>query len=365
MSTKNNWPTIEWKTCSPEAQGVDSEILEAAYDYLLANFPALGQITVVRHGWVIYHQENPKGHEAFLSRVFRWLVTGWVARYKCPPETIIDCDQGRWNIRSAAKSVLSILTGMALEDGLIGDLDERLGDLLPEVFKGTQDHARGEITLRHLLTMTSGLRSVEGGLTAFTMLASPNWTEYMARLTMDYKPGERFVYNSANPHLLSAAISHRADRSLLEYASERLFSPLGIREVLWGAGPEGVTFGGGNLYLSSQELAKIGLLCLRQGEWEGKQLVSPGWIAEMLQPYQLYIPGWDYGYYWYLHDEYVIRRKKPIRTFSAAGSGGQKLIVIPELDLILAVVARTDFIGERGLFVNFAVGKYFIEAVWE
>jgi CubicO group peptidase (beta-lactamase class C family) len=180
---------------------------------------------------------------------------------------------------------------------------------------------------------------------------------------VECRPGERFVYNSANSHLLSAVITETTGKSMLEYANERLFTPLGIPKVAWGAGPEGVTFGGSNLFLSSQELAKIGLLYLCQGMWKGQQLVSPAWISESLLPHQSYFPGWNYGYYWYLHDEIDEPREKRWATFSAAGSGGQKLLVVPHLDLILAVVAKTDFVGEKGIVLNRAVAKYLLPAV--
>jgi CubicO group peptidase (beta-lactamase class C family) len=124
-----------------------------------------------------------------------------------------------------------------------------------------------------------------------------------------------------------------------------------------------VTFGGGNLFLSSLELAKIGLLYLHHGMWEGQQLISPAWIAESLQPHQSFFPGWDYGYYWYLHNEIDEPRQRTWETFSAAGSGGQKLLVIPDLDLILSAVAKTDFVGEKGIVLNQAVAKYLLPSV--
>jgi CubicO group peptidase (beta-lactamase class C family) len=343
---------------------MDSKILDQAYQLLLIDFPALSQFTIVRHGTLIYHRENHNARESLTSILFRRLVACWGALHGCPVETFHDHYQNRWNIRSAAKSVTSILVGIALSEGLFENLNQPIIDLLPEYFDNSNT-AKRQITLRHLLTMTSGLCSVETGALAFQLLASRDWTRFMLGLPLVSQPGEKFIYNSANSHLLSAVISRQADKTLLEFARERLFSPLGINQVHWGAGPEEVTFGGGNLFLSSQEMAKLGLLYLSDGLWGERQLVPSNWIAESLQPHQVFLPTWDYGYYWYLHEEIDDRRQMPVMTFSAAGTGGQKLLVAPEYDLILTAVAKTDFVGERGIHLNRMVSQYLIPAICE
>lgn len=363
MTTTAYWPTTAWQTCAPEAQGMDSDVLDQAYAYLTTNSPALRQLTIVRHGQIVFHRENPDARESAASVVMRRLLKGWGSLFRCPPETFVHNYQHRWNVRLVAKSVTSILLGIALADRVLDDLSQYVADILPEYFADVAEAGKRQITLRHLLTMTSGLRSVERGFTAFQMLASANWTRFMAHLPLESQPGERFTYNSANAHLLSALVTKATGKSLLDYANERLFLPLGIREVCWGAGPEGVTFGGGNLFLSSLDLAKIGLLYLHQGVWRGRQLVPSTWVAESLQPHQVFLPGWDYGYYWYLHDESDDERKTHWATFSAAGTGGQKLLMVPELDLILAAVAKTDFVAEKGIFLNRAVAEYLLPAV--
>jgi CubicO group peptidase (beta-lactamase class C family) len=216
----------------------------------MSNFPALSQLTVIRHGVQIFHRENPQPRESSKSVIFRRLVASWGSIFKCPQETYLDQIQLRWNISSAAKSVTSIMVGIALADGVLAHLDHNVAELLPEHFADVSEPAKCQITLRHLLTMTSGLRSVEGGLYAFRMLASRDWSRFMADLPLDHQPGDCFTYNSANPHLFSAVLAKATGKDLLTYAQERLFDPLGITKVSWGAGPEGLAFGGGNLYLS-------------------------------------------------------------------------------------------------------------------
>ena len=270
---------------------------------------------------------------------------------------------GRSNIRSAAKSIVAILVGIALKDGLISSLDQTLGELLPKKLVNNFAPEKRNISLHHLLTMTSGLESMESGINALKFLSSPDWTRFMLRLKSVSRPGERFIYNSANPHLISAVISHLSGETLLAYAKRKLFEPLGIRNVAWGAGPESTTFGGGNLFLSAEELLRIGELCLARGRVNGKQLIPETWIDEMWKPYEEFLPGWKYGFYWYLHDEIDSSSGRRFITYSAAGTGGQKLLLIPEIDLAMAVVATTDFLGERGIALNKVISTELIPAV--
>jgi len=108
---------------------------------------------------------------------------------------------------------------------------------------------------------------------------------------------------------------------------------------------------------------RIGELCLQQGNWAGKQIIPEDWFHEMWQPDQLFFPGWNYGYYWYLHEECNPKTHRRYQAFSAAGSGGQKILLIPELDLALAAVAVTDFVGERGIALNRFISNELMEAI--
>lgn len=339
------------------------DALNTAYAGLLENFPALYQISISQGGKVIFERTNLAARERTASILFRNSTRLWAKLFSAPAETFHHQINGRSNIRSATKSIVALLVGMALRDGLISSLDQTLGDLLPEALTPEIDPVKRTISLRHLLTMTSGLASMESGLNALRMFSTPNWTDFMLRLPLVNKPGDRFLYNSANPHLIAAVLSRLSGESLLSYAKRNLFEPLGIRDVVWGAGPEGVTFGGGNLFLSVEDLHCIGQLCLHRGEWQGRQLVPAGWFDEMWCSYQEYFPGWNYGYYWYLHPETHPQTGYQYMTYSAAGTGGQKLLLIPELDVVLSAVALTDFIGERGIVLNQFISKQLIEGL--
>jgi CubicO group peptidase (beta-lactamase class C family) len=283
--------------------------------------------------------------------------------FSAPSATFQQRVAGRSNIRSATKSIVALLVGIGLRDGLIASLNQTLGDLLPEEFTPEIDSAKRKISLRHLLTMTSGLASMESGANAFQMFSASNWTRFMLHLPLLSQPGERFTYNSANPHLVSAVFSRLSGESLLAYANRTLFEPLGIREAVWGASPEGVTFGGGNLFLSVEDLNRIGELCLHRGAWRGQQIIPESWFDEMWCPYQEYFPGWGYGYYWYLHPETDPKTGRHYMTYSAAGAGGQKLLLIPELGVTLSAVAVADFVGDRGMALNQFISTELIAAI--
>jgi hypothetical protein len=150
---------------------MDSGALAQLYDRLVSGFPALQQLAIVRHGYVVFARENPGARESPASVVFRRLLAAWGGLFNCPPETFRHVHRGRWNVRSAAKSVTSILVGIALADQAIDHLDQSLAEFLPHELS---EPAKRGITLRHLLTMTSGLASVEGGGAAFRMLARSN-----------------------------------------------------------------------------------------------------------------------------------------------------------------------------------------------
>jgi CubicO group peptidase (beta-lactamase class C family) len=365
MSTIAYWPAYEWRTSQPYEQGMDSAILTRAYDYLRLNYPALREITIVRNGYVVFKQQNLAARESLASLLFRRLLARWGRQFKAPSEMWVDHLQDRWNIRSATKSITSIVVGIALGEGVIGGLDHKLANQLPDVFKDVAEPAKREITLRHLITMTSGLRMDESRMAILRALADRDWTRYALRLPLVGNPGETFHYNSANSHLLSAVITGLTGLNMHDYASRRLFAPMGIRMPPWGSAPERVTFGGGNLFLTSEELARIGYLVLRGGMWNAQQIVPRAWVEESLQPHQNYLPGWDYGYGWYLHDEADEQAGWRYRTWSAAGAGGQKLVVIPDLDLIMAVVTRTDFVDTRAGDLNHVIGKFLIPATDE
>jgi CubicO group peptidase (beta-lactamase class C family) len=270
----------------------------------------------------------------------------------CDPRTF-------YNVKSVAKSVLSLLVGIALERGDLRSLNLRLVEVLPELAELNADPRTREITLEHLLTMTSGFRWQENGPLMFEMVASENWVHFILSLDLTHEPGTHFTYTTAGSHLLSAALSRATGQSTLAFAAEHLFAPLGVDTtscvqspititngrtepesptLRWSTDPQGVVLGGVELFLRPGDLAKIGTLILNRGRWKDTQIVPAAWIEAATRHHvDTSVPDYSgYGYQWWLGSV----AGHP--TFVAAGYGGQRIYVTPDLDLVVVVMAKTD-----------------------
>lgn len=151
---------------------------------------------------------------------------------------------------------------------------------------------------------------------------------------MIQEPGTSWCYDSPGMHILSAILQKATGMTELEYARQNLFEPLGIKDVLWEADPQGITHGWGDLYLKPPDAAKIGYLWLNQGHWEGRQVVSANWVREMVKP-RSDAGGDDYGY-----GTWVARGKPPSDTFYAVGRLGQYIRVYPSFNAVIVITAQ-------------------------
>ncbi len=261
-----------------------------------------------------------------------------------------------WGVQSVTKSVVSMLIGIAIEEGLTGPLDAPLGELLPDDAGAMSPEVAGT-TLRHLLTMTAGLPSgAQAPAPSFT--ATDHWVRDILRHP-ESPPGSGFVYSNGTSHLLTAILQRATGTTALEYARTRLFTPLGIdttpamdgviasEEALqafenagfaWPTDPQGVNTGWWGLKLLPRDLLKLGQLYLAGGRWGGEQLVAESWVKESTSwqvPADGSADGIDgYGYQWWVGtvDGDV--------GFLAMGFGGQLIWVVPPRDLV--VVASTE-----------------------
>lgn len=231
------------------------------------------------------------------------------------------------NVHSASKSILGAAVGIALERGELRSLDQPLAELLPG--------AKAGITLRHLLTHSSGMRWTEDS-TENEIERRPHWVN--AILALPYgRPGEKWNYTTGGTHLLSAALQKATGESLASYTRRQLFAPLGIRDERWGSDPQGVSSGGYNLYLTARELAKFGQLFLQGGRWQGQQVVPRAWVEESFRAHISPRKGSEYGLLWW---------QRKIGGFDvkfAWGYGGQLVYVVPALEMV--VVFTTDTSG--------------------
>ena len=232
-------------------------------------------------------------------------------------------------VASVTKSVTATLVGIALRLGYLKRVEQRLLDLLPGRTVAFRDSLKEAITLKDLLTMSSGLACVNQPteVTLYDMRASPDWIQFALDLPMSDRPGARFVYHSAASHLLSAVVQEATGQSLLDFGRKHLFGPLGFGKVMWAPDPQGYSRGWGHLYLLPEDMAKLGLLYLNDGVWAGERLLPERWVAAATRKQVSALPQEDgYGYLWWIPST---------GGYQAAGIGGQSVVVRPDLQLVV------------------------------
>ena len=237
-----------------------------------------------------------------------------------------------FNIKSASKSILSALTGIALRERFISGMEQKVADYFPE-YRGLQgEYPKNQITIRHLLTMTSGLKWDENGAVTQAWLASSDWIRFIFDLPMTSQPGEVFNYTTACAHLLSALLARASKMSTLDFANKYLFQQTGIAISRWDRDPQGNYFGGAEMYITARNLGKFGILYLNDGIAGGKQVVPADWVHESTKVQVRLgneIQDQGYGYMWW------IKKFKDVDCFYASGAGGQFLFCIPVLNLVV------------------------------
>ncbi|MEQ8523797.1 serine hydrolase [Gracilimonas sp.] len=245
-----------------------------------------------------------------------------------------------YNIKSASKSIISLLTGIAVDKGDIA-LDETLGDYFPEYFEENPNPKKARITLRNLLSMQSGLET-----TSFynygAWVISDNWVEFQLDQPFVEEPGDTMVYSTGTSHLLSVIIAKATGMSTKAFAEEYLFDPLDINIGGWDRDPNGFYMGGNNMAMTPDDLLKIGQLMLNGGTYNGQRIVSKEWVRDSFKTYTRsnYNP-YDYGYMWW---------NRPVagyKVFFAWGFGGQYIFMIPELNSVAVITNSLNGATQR------------------
>ena len=231
------------------------------------------------------------------------------------------------NLKSASKSVLSALTGIALADGALESVDQPIGPFFPTLLADAPRKQR--ITIDHLLTQQAGLESTSFGNYG-EWVASDDWVADALRRPMADRPGGDMIYSTGNTHLLGAVLADATGQSLRAYAQERLFDPLGVRIRSWQQAPTGRYFGGNNLALTPRGMLRFGQLYLNDGRFNGTQILPADWIDCSWRTYvRSTYHGHQYGYLWFTHDF------AGEQVAFAWGYGGQYIFVVPRLDLVV------------------------------
>ena len=297
-SLSANAQTNELTRSTPEEQGVPSKALVALFDSLHAlPLTDMHAVVVMRHGKVI-GEMYPKPYA---------------------PEY-------RHTIYSCSKTFVGIAVGLAIEDNRLR-LDDRVAAFFPELLPDSVSKDLADMTVRHLLTMASGVK--------------PDWNmrsrgkEWIRTfLSKPVKePGTQYAYDSMVSYMLAAVVQKVTGKKLTEYLQERVFTPMNVTEWAWEESPEGVNTGGWGVHIQPESLAKFGQLILNEGSWEGKQLVPAEWIREMCKKHRE--TGREvYGYHiWHCggHDGAV----------RADGALGQYVISVLDKDMVVVMTEAT------------------------
>ena len=328
------WPTQTWKSRTPEAQGMDSAMLAQMFETIEQEDINLHSLLIVRNGYLVA--------EAY------WDPYG-------PEDT--------HTVQSITKSVVGSLVGIAIDQGLLDSVEQKMVELFPERTIQNLDEQKRSITLRNLLSMTPGLTCQDLSSAGQSMYRAEDWIQYLLDLPVSDPPGTRWIYCSGAAHLLSAILQDTIGTDARTFANTYLFKPLGIPEVQepdWAADPGGVTNGIAGLYLRPRDLAKYGYLYLKKGNWNGQQVVPVQWVEESTRE-QAYIGPDDYvggldrrfGYMWSIFPD--------LKYYGYLGMAGQELFVLPEKNMVIVFTASLSA-GKEAVLLRL-VNDYIVPAV--
>ena len=341
-SSEPKWPTHGWAKDKPSSVGLDEKVL-AAFDADLASgkYSLVDSFALIRCGTSVF--EKTYSHDygtiygkeaktrgplnAHLTGPYNYFDPAWHPYYH---------GTDLHSMQSVSKTVSSVILGIAITRGdFKSGLDTPLLKYFDEAKVKNVDDRKRRVTLRHVLTMTTGLDWNEEVAyddpknDASLMEATDDWVQYVIDRPMAQEPGKLFNYSSGVSELLAYIFQKETGQDIEKYGEKYLFAPLGIKHY-WKRSPMGVVDTEGGLFLNTKDLAKIGYLYLHDGMWDGKQIVSKDWVKQSLAPFIDAEEGFKYGFKWWL----LPRTDRPGYVWMARGFGGQRLMVFPEEDLI-------------------------------
>ena len=249
---------------------------------------------------------------------------------------------------SMAKSFASALVGLAIDEGHIKSVDEPITNYLPDLLK--KDKRFKSITIRHLLTMTSGIKYEEGATLPWSEAADDTKTYYSTDLRelalncqIEGTPGQYFEYNNYNPLLVGMILEQATGTHVSRYLQEKLWKPMGMEaDGSWSldSKEDGFEKMESGVNARARDFARFGMLFAKEGNWRGKQLISRVWVEESTRPDTSTDPSRDYQYFWW------VNTPNGKNHFSAQGNYGQYIYVAPEKDLVIVRLGKEE--GEKG-----------------
>jgi CubicO group peptidase (beta-lactamase class C family) len=309
-------PGDDWKVSTPVEQGLDPMLVAVLYDNA-AELETLYSLLVIKNGYLV--------------------AEGYFSKGTVEQQALL---------QSASKSYVSALVGIALDQGCLSSVDKKMLDFFPESADQIADPRKTQITIRHMLQMRAGYPDEE------TDSAYPDalyWGEYLP-LIVDFPlvsdPGTKFNYSNLTSNWLAMIVARACDMDLKSYAQKHLFSPMGIEVGDWLKDRDGHYIGSGGIHLSAREAARFGALYLDDGEYEGNQIIPADWVRDSLRTYSenarnygvsVRFRDMGYGYQWWS------ARAGEHRFNFAWGHGGQLVVLLDELDMVIVTTADPFF----------------------
>lgn len=300
---------------------MSNETLQAMITHIIDEDLDIHSVIVVRHGYVVL-EEYPNPFQG-QPRTLSW--------------------NGTHYLYSTTKSFTSCLIGIAIDKGYIDNTSQTVLSFFPDMTFSNVDERKQRMTIDDLLTMRSGLPWDETS-SPYTSSENDAWhlmynssggVQFTLDKPMEHNPGEYFHYSTGASHILSGIIQEATGNTLLEFAAENLFTPLGIFVFYWNHDLKGVTFGGFDLQLRPLDMAKFGYLFLNRGMWDGEQVVSEDWVVESTTTVTTLSVDRGYARHWWTIPD--------IGIFHTAGLYGQYIFVSPEDDIIAVFTSGYGF----------------------
>ena len=346
-----------WTCRSPEEVGLDSEPIAALFRRIRdGEFGPVHGVLIARHGRLVVEAYFPGYAFDYTGEAFRG---EWREYDALTPH----------DVASVAKSVTGLLTGIALDRGDLESVEASAFAFFPE-YGHLADEVKAQITLGHLLTMTSGLEWNEGNFfygeaenDIVQLFVVPDPLEYILSRKQAAPPATAWSYNGGGTILLGEIIRQASGKALDVYSEEHLFGPLGIPAPEWERIGD-VVYASGGLMLRPRDMAKLGQLVLNGGTWQGRQIVPEAWIKAMTRPHVRFQPSGGYGLHWWTRVYSSGPHAAP--AYMADGWGGQRIMVFPTMDLV-AVFTGGSYTKEPRL--DEAIAHHVLPAVqgsgWE
>ena len=312
-------PGDDWKVSTPQAQGLDPLLVAELY-YNAAELETLYSMLVVKNDHLIaekYFHDGAVGQKALLQ--------------------------------SVSKSYISALVGIALEEGCLSSLDQKMVDFFPEFNNQISDPRKKTITIREMLQMRSGYPDEETNSDYLDALYWGEYPELIVEFPLVRDPGTRFYYSNLTYNWLAIILHRTCGTDLKSYAQEHLFQPMDIEVGKWLQDRDGYYIGSGGIHLTARDAAKFGQLYLHDGIYDGNEIVPTDWVRDSLKTYsenaRNYGGGFSfrnlgYGYGWWT------ARVGDHKLSFAWGHGGQLIVLLKDLDMVVVTTAD-PFFGEH------------------